>query len=114
MKPEFNFFKTASFINREAGYYLGCLNSSVFLDLNTTKDNLIYLRQISFDRYGCCRLSNDSKCLDQQLSKDFTEEYQKDIPDQEKITRLVLELIRLNTDFIWNDALEEYNFIEHN
>lgn len=111
MEQSFNFFKTESFINREAGYYLGCLDSSVFLELNTTRDNLIYLRLISFDGYGCCRLNNNSKCLDVKLSKEFIEEYHKDILNQEKITRLILELIRLNMDMIWNDALEEYNFI---
>lgn len=111
MEQEFDFFKTNMGASRQADYYLGCHDSSVFLDFNTTKDNLIYLCRLSFDGYGCCNLDNNSKCLDEELSKEFIEEYQKDILDQEKITRLVLEIIRLNKDIIWNDALEEYNFI---
>jgi len=43
------------------------------------------------------------------LSKDFIEEIDKENLDQERITKIVLELIRLNKDSIWPDALEEYN-----
>lgn len=44
---------------------------------------------------------------------DFVDEIGKDNLDQEKITKVVLELIRLNKDNIWTDALEEYNLIEN-
>lgn len=113
MKPEFDFFKTSMGDSRQADYYLGCHDSSVFLDFNTTKDNLIYLCRISFDGYGCCNLDNNSKCLDGQLSNEFIEQLSKEKLDQEIITKIVLELIRLNMDIIWKDALEEYNLIDH-
>ena len=112
MKQEFDFFKTTMPDSRKADFYLGCLDGSVFLDFNYTADKRIDLCRISFDGYGCCNIDNKAKCLDNQLSKDFVDEILKENIDQEKITKVVLELIRLNKDYIWKDALEEYNLID--
>ena len=113
MKQDFDFFKTTMAESRKADFHLGCLESSVFLDFNCTTDNHIILRRISFDGYGCCNIDNNAKCLDDQLSKEFIDEIGKDNLDQEKITRIVLELIRLNRDNIWTDALEEYKLLDN-
>ena len=112
IKQDFGFFKTTMPETRKADFYLGCLDGSVFLDFNSTTDNRITLSRISFDGYGCCNLDNNAKCLDDHLSKDFTEQIGKDNLDQEKITQIVLELIRLNKENIWTDALEEYNLVD--
>ena len=113
MRQDFEFFKTNMPESRKADFYLGCLDGSVFLDFNYSNENLIYLRRISFDGYGCCNIDNNAICLNYQLSKDFLEEISNDNLNQEKITKIVLELIRLNKDNIWGDALEEYKLINH-
>lgn len=110
-KQDFDFFKWTMPESRKADFYLGCLGSCVFLDFNWTTDKRINLCRISFDGYGCCDIEN-AKCLDEQSSKDFINEIGRDNLDQEKITKLVLELVRLNKDNIWKDALEEYNLID--
>ena len=112
MEQDLDFFKTTMPESRKADFYLGCLNGSVFLDFNSSTENLIYLRRISFDGYGCCNIDNNVSYLDYKLSKDFIEEISKDNLNQEKITKIVLELIRLNKDNIWTDALEEYELID--
>lgn len=112
MGQEFDFFKTTMPDSRKADFYLGCLDGCVFLDFNYAPDKRINLCRISFDGYGCCNLNNDAKCLDDKSSNTFLEEISKENLDQEKITKIVLELIRLNKDNIWTDALEEYNLIE--
>ncbi|WP_276979509.1 hypothetical protein [Flavobacterium filum] len=112
MKKDFDFFKTTMPDIRKADFYLGCLDGSVFIDFNLTTDNLINLCRISFDGYGCCNLDNNVKCLDKVLSKDFIFQINKDNIEQEKMTKLVLELIQLNKDYVWTDALEEYNLID--
>lgn len=112
MKQGFDFYKITMPDTRKADFYLGCLEGSVFLDINFSTDDLIYLRRISFDGYGCCNLDNISKNLDNDLSKEFVNEINKENIDQVKITKIVLELISLNIDYIWNDALEEYKFID--
>ncbi len=112
-KHDFDFFKWTMPESRKADFYLGCLDGSVFLDFNLNADKRIQLCRISFDGYGCCNLDKDAKCLDKQSSKDFINEIAKDNLNQEKITKLVLELIRLNKDNIWTDALEEYKLINN-
>ena len=112
MKQNFEFFKTNMPDSRKADFYLGCLDGSVFLDFNCSNENLIYLRRVSFDGFGCCNIDNNAICLDSKLSKNFLDEISKDNLNQENITKIVLELIKLNRENIWIDALEEYQFIE--
>jgi hypothetical protein len=112
MNQNFGFFTTTMPVSRKADFYLGCLDGSVFIDFNYTTDERINLCRISFDGYGCCNLDKNAKCLDHQLSKAFVDELGKDNLDQEKITKMVIEIIRLNKDNIWTDALEEYNLID--
>ena len=112
MKQGFQFFNSTMPDSRKADFYLGCLDGCVFLDFNYTTEKRINLCRISFDGYGCCNLDFKAKCIDDQLSKDFVEQISKENLDQEKITKIVLELIRLNKDNIWTDALEEYNLTD--
>ena len=112
MDQEFDFFKTEMPETRKADFYLGCLDSSVFIDFNLTSDNLISLCRISFDGYGCCNITNTKNSLSFELSKKFIEEIKKDKLDQAKLTPLVKELIKINQEYIWTDALEEYNLID--
>jgi hypothetical protein len=112
MKQNFEFFKTDMPESRKADFYLGCLDGSVFLDFNQSNENLISLCRISFDGYGCCNLDSNAIHLDYRLSQEFLEEISNDQLNQEKITRLVLNLIELNKDNIWADALKKYHLIE--
>jgi len=112
MGRDFDFFKTTMPDSRKADFYLGCLDGCVFLDFKYTTYKRINLCRISFDGYGCCNIDNNAKCLDNQLSKEFIDEIGKENLDQEKITKVVLELIRRNKDNIWTDALEEYKLID--
>lgn len=104
--------KTEQITQTELGKAACCDDGCVFLDFSYTTDKRINLCRISFDGYGCCNIGNNTKYLDDQLSKEFIVEIGKDNLDQEKITKVVLELIRLNKDNIWTDALEEYKLID--
>ncbi|GAL87394.1 hypothetical protein MYP_4624 [Sporocytophaga myxococcoides] len=97
---------------RKADYYLGCLDGSVFIDLNLSDDNRIYLRRISFDGYGCCSLNDVVNCLSIEDSLRFIKEFKKETLDDRAIASLVKELIKINKDHIWADAIEEYDLME--
>ena len=112
MEQNFDFFKTEMPDTRNADFYLGCLDSSVFIDFNLTSDNIISLCRISFDGYGCCNISDTKNLLNFESSKKFIEEIKKDEIDQEKLTPLVKEIIKINQEYIWTDALKEYNLID--
>jgi len=112
MNQDFDFFKTTMPKTRKADYYLGCLDSSVFIDFNHSKDNRIFLVRISFDGYGCCNLDERAKYLDKENSQKFITEIKKEKLNQEKIEKLVKEAIKINKEYIWTDAIEEYGLIE--
>ena len=70
------------------------------------------MRRISFDGYGCCNLTDKSNTFDLKKSKHFVEELTKDELNQNNLTPLVGEIININKEYIWTDALEEYNLID--
>mgnify|MGYP004350165933 CR=1 FL=1 len=98
---------------RKADYYLGCLDSLVFIDFNRTQDNLISLVRISFDGFGCCNLDENGLSLNLNDSVEFIMEMENDNLNQENISRLVKEIIKVNKDHIWMDAIQEYGLIEN-
>lgn len=108
---KYDFFKTTMPTSRIADYYLGCLDGSVFIDLNLNNNGQIYLQRISFDGYGCCKIEN-SRTLDKRDSIIFVDEMDKELIDQNTIEKLVKSLIKLNADKIWTDALEEYELLD--
>ncbi len=108
----FNFFKTTMPNSRKADFYLGGLGGRIFIDFNLTNDKRISLCRISFDGYGCCELRDKTNFLNLELSKIFTEELKKEELKQENLTPIVLEIIKINKENIWKDALEEYNLID--
>ena len=97
---------------READFYLGCLDSCVFIDFNLVENDQIELVRISFDGYGCCNLGPKVEPLSREESALFVEELSKDSLDQEVITGLVKKAIKINEERIWNDALKKYDLIE--
>jgi len=108
----YDFFKTTMPQTRKADFYLGCLDSSVFIDLNLDNNNQVYLQRISFDGYGCCEVKN-SKTLNYIDSLKFVQEMSKETIDQKTIEQLVKRVIGINSELIWTDALEEYYLIEN-
>lgn len=108
---KFDFFKTIMPGSRKADYYLGCLDSSVFIDFSLNNNGQIYLHRISFDGYGCCEIEN-SMTLDKSDSIIFVKEIGKEVLDQFSIEKLVKSLIKLNAEKIWTDALEEYELLD--
>lgn len=96
MEQDFDFFKTKMPDSRKADFYLGCLDSSVFIDFNLTNNSLISLCWISFDGYGCCNIEDTKNLLNFELSKKLIEEINKDQIDQETLTPLFKEIIKIN------------------
>ena len=111
MNRNYDFHKTTMPASRKADYYLCCLDSSVFIDFNSSPDNEISLIRISFDGFGCCNIDGNAKNLNLMDSKQFIEEINKEELNQIAITELVKKAIKINNEFIWADALERYGLI---
>ena len=108
----FDFFKTTMPKTRKADFYLGCLDSSVFMDFNLAEDQRIYLKRISFDGYGCCELKKLQNKLDKEDSKKFIYLMNKEELDQKEVEVLVKRIIKISQEEIWKDALKEYKLIQ--
>ena len=108
MTQIFDFFKTTMPKTRKADYYLGALGGSVFIDFNRSDDNLIYLCRISFDGFGCCNLDKRANHLNHKDSQKFIAEFEREKIDQKTVTSLVKEIININKEYIWDDAIEKY------
>lgn len=111
-ESEFDFYKTTMPSSRPASYHLGCLGGSVFMDFNLSEEQLVTLRRISFDGFGCCSLGEHTKYLDYNSSVLFLRALKKAVIDQEVIASLVKKLIQLNRDLIWDDALKRYHLVD--
>ena len=103
-----NLFITSMPASRPADYYLGYMDGSVFIDFNNCEEDKICLARISFDGYGCCDLGNQTVPLNKQDSRIFKEIVQDQIKDQDMLAAIVKRAISLNKEWIWLDALEEY------
>ena len=93
---------------RGADFHLVCLDGRVFIDFCKSNDGLVSLCRISFDGYGCCDMRDKARSLNSDMSKMFIEEMKNDELDQKKLAILIKEIIKINQDNIWPDALEEY------
>jgi hypothetical protein len=111
MTDNLDFFVTTMPAGREADYYLGCLEGSVFMDFNNYGETKVCLIRISFDGYGCCNLGKDSIPMDETDSTTFKEMIKEQLPDQFKLTAIVKKTISDNKRSIWEDALNEYGLI---
>ena len=112
MKQDFDFFKTTMPNSRIADYYLGCLDGAVFMDFNQSNDNLISLCRISFDGYGCSNIGSISNSLSIEDSKKFVIEIKNEKLNQEIVTLLVKQIIKINKEQIWKEAIEEYGLLD--
>lgn len=97
--------------SRPADYYLGYYDDSVFIDFNNHPDNLIILKRISFDGYGCCELSEKVVPMNDNDSKKFKDIFRKKLDNQELLLEIILNNIKLNKELIWEDALFEYELL---
>lgn len=107
----FDFFKASMPSTREADFYLGCLDGSVFIDFNKSKSGQIFLVRISFDGYGCCNIDDKAVPLNQERSKLFVDEISREILNQQTLEIIVKEAIEINKENIWSDAIERYELI---
>ena len=95
MNKDFDFHKTTMPESRKADYYLCCLDSSVFIDFNSSPNNKISLIRISFDGFGCCNIDNKSKKLNLKDSQKFIEEI-----DKEELLEKTKDKLEIITDDI--------------
>lgn len=102
------FFLTEMPASRPADFCLGYFGGSVFLDFKPVSGDRISLIRVSFDGYGCCDLEDVSAPLTKESSHLLKRIVQEGLIEQDSLSKIVREAIRLNIEHIWKDAITEY------
>ena len=108
MTEDLGFFMITMPDTRPADYYLGCLEGSVFMDFDDYEGELIRLKRISFDGYGCCDLIDQAIPMNVIDSRNFKEMLEGQLLDQSRLAMIVKKTILNNRKLIWEEALTEY------
>jgi hypothetical protein len=96
---------------RPCSFGLCLQGGSVFADFDTDEADIISLRRISFDGYGCCDAgesitkmsSGDSRLLLDAIARGELESIQ--------VEEVLRRYFRQNKDVIWSDALAEHDLL---
>jgi hypothetical protein len=95
---------------RPCSFCLCLQGGSVFADFDTDDADIISIRRISFDGYGCCepesitRMSSaDSRLLLDAIASGELESVQVD--------EVLRRYFRASKDVIWSDALAEHDLL---
>ena len=86
--------------SRLADYCLGYDEGSVYIDFDNCPDELICLKRISFDTYGCCNLTEGVIPMDEADSRAFREIIKEQIPDQSRLMEIIKRTLSTNKDQI--------------
>jgi hypothetical protein len=92
--------------------YMETPHGAVFADFDVDFDQLVSLRRISFDGYGCCR--TEGKCS--KMPSDESVFLIKAIRENDVNNQFVFDLLcryfSQNDSIIWSDALLEHGLVE--
>ncbi len=110
-KESMEFFIANMGPGRPADYYLGYMDSSVFLDFNNCDNGRVCLVRISFDGYGCCDLGDKSEPLSAEDSEVFKRMMRNNINDQNILFEVIKKSIAINKGLLWLNALKEYYLV---
>ena len=96
---------------RPCSFCLCLQGGSVFADFDTDDADIISIRRISFDGYGCCTVgasitkmsSGDSRLLLDAIARGELESVE--------VEEVLRRYFRDNKDVIWSDALAEHDLL---
>jgi len=95
---------------RPCSFCLCLQGGSVFADFDTDDADIISLRRISFDGYGCCELESSTMMSsgDSHLLLDAIVRGELESVQVEEVLR---RYFRETKDVIWSDALAEHDLL---
>jgi hypothetical protein len=95
---------------RPCSFCLSLQGGSVFADFDTDAADIVSLRRISFDGYGCCHVESTTRMSlgDSRLLLDAVARGELESVPVEDVLR---RFFRESKDVIWSDALAEHDLI---
>jgi hypothetical protein len=89
-----------------------CLQGgSVFADFDTDDGDMVSLRRISFDGYGCCDVGESVTRMNSEDSRLLLDAIAGGEFESVQVAEALRRYFRENKDVIWSDALEENDLL---
>jgi len=96
---------------RPCSFCLSLQGGSVFADFDTDDAGLIFLRRISFDGFGCCKVGDSITRMSSSDSRLLLDAIARDELGTVQVEETLRKYFRENKDVIWHDALVEHDLL---
>lgn len=96
---------------RPCSFCFSLQGGSVFADFDTDEADLISLRRISFDGYGCCCIEGAIAKMSSEDSRVLLDAIAQGEVGSERVQGVLQRYFRMNSGVIWGDALAEHELL---
>ena len=96
---------------RPCSFCLCLQGGSVFADFDKDDADIIYLRRISFDGYGCCGVGEPITKMSSGDSRLLLDAITRGELESVGVEEVLKRYFRENKDVIWSDALAEHDLL---
>lgn len=96
---------------RSCSFCLCLQGGSVFADFDTDDADIISLRRISFDGYGCCEVGESITRMSSGDSRLLLDAIARGELGSVQVEETLRRYFRENQDVIWSDALAKHDLL---
>lgn len=96
---------------RPCSFCLCLQGGSVFADFDTDDAEIVSLRRISFDGFGCCEVGGTITRMGSDDSRLILDAIARGELGSVQVEEALRKYFRANKDVIWSDALAEHDLL---
>lgn len=96
---------------RPCSFCLCLQGGSVFADFDTDDAEIVSLRRISFDGFGCCEVGTSIRRMSSDDSRLILDAIARRELGSLQVEEVLRRYFRKNKDVIWSDALAEHGLL---
>ncbi len=96
---------------RPCSFCLSLQGGSVFADFDTDHADIVSLRRISFDGFGCCDVGETVTKMSSDDSRLLLDAMARGEVGSVQVEETLRRYFRENMDVIWSDALAEHGLL---
>lgn len=97
--------------SRLCSFCLCLQGGSVFADFDTNETELVSLRRISYDGFGCCEPREFTTMMNIEASRSILHAMATHTLETQLVEDILRNYFRENAEVIWRDALIEHDLI---
>jgi hypothetical protein len=96
---------------RPCSFCLRLQGGSVFADFDTDAVDLVSLRRISFDGFGCCEAGESTTKMSSGDSRSLLDAIARDELGSDQVEEILRSYFRENENVLWSDALAQHDLL---